>query len=259
MRSKPKLDLDGAPILKSASIKRFGLFSDETLEFSPGLNIFIGRNGCGKSHLIKLLYTLVRECGGASGNGSALEAERLDNRLASKLAGVFRPEGDRIGRLVQRNRGRGSAEVSAAFSNGKKCGFTLSTLDRISKARSNVPVLQEAAFLRSREVLALFEGFIAAYKKRELSFDETFYDSDIGSFESKAEVAARVAQSQNVCPVRCAEQARTSDHHQSCRRRATESVKSLVSVQLMNKVASWIPDPARPTTANGRISGPGRS
>jgi energy-coupling factor transporter ATP-binding protein EcfA2 len=169
----------GAAILKSASIKKFGLFSDvsdETLTFSPGLNVFIGRNGCGKSHLIKLLYTLVKEFGETPGNGSALEAERLENRLASKLAGVFRPDGDHIGRLVQRKKGRGSAEVSATFSNGKKCGFILSTLDKISDAKGNAGKLNEAVFLPSREVLALFEGFIAAYKKRELSFDETFYD-----------------------------------------------------------------------------------
>jgi len=176
MNSKNTSEPGGAAILKSASIKKFSLFSNETLEFSSGLNVFIGKNGCGKSHLIKLLYTLVKECGNAPGNGSALEAEKLENRLASKLAGVFRPEGDRIGRLVQRKTGRGSAEVSATFSNGKKCGFTLSTLDKISGSKGNVGTLNEAAFLPSREVLALFEGFIAAYKKRELSFDETYYD-----------------------------------------------------------------------------------
>lgn len=176
MSTEPKSEADSAPILRSASIKKFGLFTDETLEFSPGLNVFIGRNGCGKSHLIKLLYTLVKECGETPSNGSVLEAEKLENRLARKLAGVFRPESDRIGRLVQRINNRSSAEVSATFSDGKKCSFKLSNLDKLSDAKSNVGHLQEAAFLPSREVLALFEGFIAAYKKRELSFDETFYD-----------------------------------------------------------------------------------
>ena len=176
MSTKPKTEPDAAPILKSASIKKFGLFTDETLEFSPGLNVFIGRNGCGKSHLLKLLYTIARKCGETPGNGSALEAEKLENRIASKLAGVFRPEGDHIGRLVQRGTGRRSAEISAQFTDGKKCAFKLSSLDKVSEAKSNVGALQEAAFLPSREVLALFEGFVAAYEKRELSFDETFRD-----------------------------------------------------------------------------------
>ncbi len=176
MSTKPKTDPDAAPILKSASIKKFGLFTDETLEFSPGLNVFIGRNGCGKSHLLKLLYTLVRECGEVPGNGSVLESTKLENRLEKKLAGVFRPDNDRIGRLVQRRKSQGTAEISATFSNGKKCGFKLSSQDKISGAKGDVGVLQEAAFLPSREVLALYEGFIAAYEKRELSFDETFRD-----------------------------------------------------------------------------------
>lgn len=176
MSTKSITEQNADPILASATIKKFGLFTDETLEFSPGLNVFIGRNGCGKSHLLKLLYTLVKECGEVPGNGSVLDAEKLENRLAKKMAGVFRPDNDRIGRLVQRGKGQGSAEVAATFSNGKKCGFKLSSQDKISGAKGDVGALQEAAFLPSREVLALFEGFIAAYKKRELSFDETFND-----------------------------------------------------------------------------------
>ena len=166
----------GASILASTSIKKFGLFSDETLEFSPGINVFIGRNGCGKSHLLKLLYTIVKECGQNRANGSTLESEKLENRLARKLAGVFRPDADHIGRLVQRVHGHAVADVSATFTDGGRCGFKLNTRDKLTAAASSVGTLQEAAFLPSREVLALYEGFIAAYNKRELSFDETFYD-----------------------------------------------------------------------------------
>ncbi len=176
MITKPDSAPESAPILKSATIRKFGLFTDDTLEFSPGINVFIGRNGCGKSHLLKLLYTLVKVCGDRPGHDSVLEAEKLENRLSRKLAGVFRPESDRIGRLVQRGMGRGTAKIEATFTNGKGCAFSLSRYDKVSEAEGNVGRLHEAAFLPSREVLALFEGFIAAYQKRELSFDETFYD-----------------------------------------------------------------------------------
>lgn len=174
--SSAKAQAKGSAILKSATIKKFGLFSDETLEFSPGINVFIGRNGCGKSHLLKLLYTLVKECGRSADGAGVLDAEKLDVRLAQKLARVFRPDDNRIGRLVQRRQGPGTAEVFATFGNGGKCGFKLSSFDKLTDAKGDVGPLQKAAFLPSREVLALYEGFISAYLMRELSFDETFYD-----------------------------------------------------------------------------------
>jgi hypothetical protein len=40
----------------------------------------------------------------------------------------------------------------------------------------NSPVRTPAIFLPTREILALYEGFIAAYESRELAFDETFKD-----------------------------------------------------------------------------------
>jgi len=163
-------------LLDSIQMRRFSLFSDENLQFSRGINVFIGRNGCGKSHLIKLLYSIVKECGKTAAASATLEADKLDNRLARKLAGVFRPEGDHIGRLVQRGHGRRRAEVEARFTNGGKCGFTLSSLDRLKITAGNIGSIEEAAFIPSREALAIFEGFIAAYQKRELAFDETYYD-----------------------------------------------------------------------------------
>ncbi len=174
-----------ARTLQSATISKFGLFSNEEFTFSPGINIFIGRNGCGKSQLLKLLYAIVKECGHSPKNDSVLDAEKLEHRLAGKLAGLFRPDNQRIGRLVQRGTGRSSAAVSAGFSDGSTCGFKLSSLDRISGARSNVGVLEEAAFLPSREALALFEGFIPAYEKRELSLDATYYDLCVALSQSQ--------------------------------------------------------------------------
>ena len=37
--------------------KNFTIFSDATFEFAPGLNVIIGDNGTGKSHLLQLGYT----------------------------------------------------------------------------------------------------------------------------------------------------------------------------------------------------------
>lgn len=46
-------------MLKSLSCKNFTVFKDSGFEFSPNLNVIIGENGSGKSHLLKLLYSII--------------------------------------------------------------------------------------------------------------------------------------------------------------------------------------------------------
>lgn len=46
-------------MIKDFRLKNFTLFREETLHLSPNLNVIIGENGCGKSHLLKALYSLV--------------------------------------------------------------------------------------------------------------------------------------------------------------------------------------------------------
>ncbi len=46
-------------MIKSFRLKNFTLFREEELHLSPNLNVIIGENGCGKSHLLKALYSLI--------------------------------------------------------------------------------------------------------------------------------------------------------------------------------------------------------
>ena len=43
-------------ILKSIKLENFTVFENIICDFSPGINIFIGENGTGKTHLLKILY-----------------------------------------------------------------------------------------------------------------------------------------------------------------------------------------------------------
>ena len=42
--------------LKSIRLKNFTVFNDLTVDLSNGVNILIGKNGTGKTHLLKALY-----------------------------------------------------------------------------------------------------------------------------------------------------------------------------------------------------------
>jgi len=160
----------------SITVRRFSAFEDLELGFSRGLNVFIGENATGKSHMMKLLYVLLAV---AQRNRSATPSEaqrRWEEKLHDKLAGVFRPDGDRIGRLVHRGVGRQEAKVTLHCGTDQAVGFSLSSLDRLRVTAMTATKVPRSIFLPTREALAMYEGFISAYENRELSFDETYYD-----------------------------------------------------------------------------------
>lgn len=139
----------------------FTVFEDATFELCPGVNVLIGANATGKTHAMKAMYAILR----ANERG-------LYGAFGDKFAGVFRPDQGDIRRLVR----RGSQGARIYFDKGSpnKAWIDIGA-DGSSNAvsqRSAVPSL----YIPSREVLSMYEGFIAAYQSRELSFDETFYD-----------------------------------------------------------------------------------
>ncbi len=47
-------------MLERLTLSRFTAFEDATLSFSRGVNVFIGANATGKTHVLKLAYSLLR-------------------------------------------------------------------------------------------------------------------------------------------------------------------------------------------------------
>lgn len=164
---------------------RFCAFKTASFEFSPGINVLIGANGTGKSHLMKLLYSILKANEKAEKQDPD-SPNTLPILLRQKLLNVFRPaEGEPrdgtpnqnsgLGRLVYRLTGRRTGSVALATDQGN-LGFRLTSLGRLRDFKDNLPNTMGALFIPSRETFAMFEGFAAAYDKRELKFDETYYD-----------------------------------------------------------------------------------
>jgi ABC-type transport system involved in cytochrome c biogenesis ATPase subunit len=159
-------------------VRRFTAFEDATFELGSWVNVFIGENGTGKSHVLKLLYALseaVRRFeSGETLDVTGNQAGTLDAIVAEMLSGVFRP--DALGRLVRRGRGRRSAKIELTWDGGA-LEVTLSSLGKVTTRRTGeLSSLGRAIFLPPREVLTLFPGFVSAYMRRELEFDRTYYD-----------------------------------------------------------------------------------
>ena len=46
-------------MLQQLTLKNFTVFNDVSLTFSPHLNVIVGENGKGKSHLLKVAYSMM--------------------------------------------------------------------------------------------------------------------------------------------------------------------------------------------------------
>jgi ABC-type hemin transport system ATPase subunit len=151
----------------------FSAFQEIELDLSPGINVFLGTNATGKSHAMKALYAPLKVF---EQNGTTVP---LEARLHEKLANVFKPDGGFMGRLVRRRKGQGKGWVGIKGSPGE-ISLAINTRTKRPPVEISAATWQSGTtsiFLPTREVLAMYEGFVAAYLDRELSFDETYYDA----------------------------------------------------------------------------------
>lgn len=145
------------------TLDHFTVFEHAVIQASPGLNVLVGRNSTGKSHALKAMYALLRAPLVPSESGSFEGKLGAVFRLASptsleRLPGV---KGERASLDLECENGRARIRLAGPGEPTEK------TTD-FSGSR--------ALFLPSREALSMYEGFTSAYERRELSFDETYYD-----------------------------------------------------------------------------------
>lgn len=170
--------------LRSLHAKRFTVFEDETFDFSPGLNVIVGENGAGKTHLLKLAYAATKVLYPEKA-GRAVGDDELPIALTKKLLNVFLP--DNLGRLRRHtSRGKpGTAKVKLNFdtagrSAGKHLAFEISGAEKatITAMPANRPMEPAGgpAYLPPREVVSLVPAFVADYERTSIRFEETYYD-----------------------------------------------------------------------------------
>ena len=168
-------------MIESLHIKQFTAFSDASFVFGRGLNVFVGANGTGKSHLLKLLYALlaVGAQGQRDSKDDAPSEAYLRGAYARKLIGVFRP--DTLGRLSRRALGTTRAQVELVMRDDAlslSLDFHTQSKGEVSLPRPPTTWLDKApAFLPTRELLTLYPGFVPLYETTALPFEETWRDT----------------------------------------------------------------------------------
>lgn len=148
-------------------LKGFTVFEDMTIEPCSGINVFIGLNGTGKSHALKAMYSLLRAPLGLS---QPAAYDEMNARLFEKIGAVFKGRIDRLPPRAAR-----TTELRLECEGGTVSQRFLYTGEDVPDEKQRFAG-SRAIFLPSREALSMYEGFTSAYERRELSFDETYYD-----------------------------------------------------------------------------------
>ena len=168
-------------MLQSLRTRDFAVFKEADLTFARGLNVIVGANGTGKTHLLKLPYAAMAMSAEEGRKRSAAPTKTLlQTRIAEKIFGVFRPE-DHLGRLVHRQRGRNTCRVTMRFRQpGASLAFQFSSLAKSEVMVTRIPSKWQdkpPVFLPTRELLTLYPGFVELYETRYLEFEEAWRDT----------------------------------------------------------------------------------
>ncbi len=151
--------------------ERFTAFA--ALDFAPsaGVNVFIGANGTGKTHIMKVAY-------------AACDITRTGEIFPSKLVSAFLPKDGALGRLVKRQGKSSKAKVTITRQGGAKLGLSFSNHAKKASAK-NVSRTgsdrwraepMESVFIPVKEMLANAPGFRSLYAQREIHFESIYAD-----------------------------------------------------------------------------------
>lgn len=155
------------PVTK-IKLENFTAFKDLEVEFSPGINVLIGANGTGKTHLMKVCY-------------AACDVSKTGDDFMGKLLQVFLPSGHRSTRLPKQSQQEtqgtvkvhsGERSLRATFSNTDILLGTVKIGDVDPWAGSPIA----SVYIPPKEMLANAPGFLSLYAAREVHFEEIYRD-----------------------------------------------------------------------------------
>ena len=162
--------------LTRVELENFTAFTSLKLDLCSGINVLVGANGTGKTHLMKVCY-------------AACEAPS-DVDFTRKLVAVFLPSGRRLRRLVSRQAGdagaatlsveRGSLKLEYSFERHPRPvsldPSTFTTDDPGDDAGEWARAPVESVYIPVKEMLSNAPGFRSLYAKREIHFEEVYRD-----------------------------------------------------------------------------------
>ena len=167
--------------VRTLRLKNLTVFHEAELRFASGINVFIGENGAGKTHLLKVIFSVLSALHDDSRRSRTGVPTKtvLQTAIAEKLVNVFRPES--LGRLASRTWGKSRCDVKLEFKSSEDdIGFYFSTNSKSEVRLKALPTEwpeDEPTYLPTRELLSIYPNFISFYEGHYLEFEETWRDT----------------------------------------------------------------------------------
>ena len=154
------------PAVTRIRLHRFTAFNELDLLPCRGINVFVGTNATGKTHLMKVAY-------------AACDATKKEERFADKLTRVFQPAEGKIGRLVKRRQGGDVAIAEVQIGKSSVRTEFASRTTRPQEAWESGPEQPpgvSSVYIPVKEMLANARGFRSLYAERTMHFKEVYSD-----------------------------------------------------------------------------------
>lgn len=162
-------------IIKKVKMENYTVFEAQQIEFCPGINIFIGENGTGKTHVLKALY-------------SACQSVSKKTSFSHKLVSTMLPDDYKISRLITRKQGNrtGLIRITAGEVEGTQDRVLTATFNGKTK-KWDADVTGEdgweetfagvsSIFIPAKEILSHSFNLNAASEMNNVRFDDTYLD-----------------------------------------------------------------------------------
>ena len=162
-------------IINKLKLENFTVFEDQQIEFEPGINVLIGENGTGKTHILKVLY-------------SACQSVDQKVSFPHKLVLTMLPDDYKISRLLTRKPGNRTGIIRIVASEAERAPERVLKASFIGKTKKweadvtgeggweeSFPGLS-SIFIPAKEILSNSYNLNAAVEKNNVRFDDTYLD-----------------------------------------------------------------------------------
>lgn len=169
-------------MIKRLELKNITVFPEAELDFSPQLNVFVGENGSGKTHLLKILYAFSENIR----NNLILKVDRdflegiEDTILATqiRLSILSSLNIRHIDTLSRNNVNLLNLHIVFQYSlNGDIYSAKIDENLEYIQSHERLEFSMRPVYLPTRELLSIYPNFVSVYETTELKFEQTWRDT----------------------------------------------------------------------------------